>query len=105
MQYRNQGSSLVLATDATVASHLYRKALNAYQIVAIEVACPTFVMLVEEGKMETSESYRIVSEHLRPYAAQTVDSVILGCTHFGFLKKEIHNCLHEAVLVGGGVEV
>ncbi|MDD3957874.1 MAG: glutamate racemase [Candidatus Izemoplasmatales bacterium] len=105
MQYRNRGSSLVLATDATVQSHLYRKALNAYQIEAIEVACPTFVMLVEEGKMETSESYRIVSEHLKPYQELAIDSVILGCTHFGFLKQEIHNCLPDAVLVGGGVEV
>ena len=42
----------VVATEATVASHAYRKALNRLGLEATEKACPLFVPLVEEGWVE-----------------------------------------------------
>jgi glutamate racemase len=42
----------VVATEATVASHAYRKALNRLGLEAREKACPLFVPLVEEGWVE-----------------------------------------------------
>lgn len=104
-QYKKIGRTLVLATQATVDSHLYQHALKAYDIEAVELACTEFVTLVESGQNGTQHSSDRVAKHLKPYQKENFDTVILGCTHFGFLKHEIQNCFPEAVLVGGDNEV
>src|SRR5262249_41648718 len=42
----------VIATEATIASHAYQKALQGFGLEATEKACPLFVPLVEEGWVE-----------------------------------------------------
>ena len=43
---------VVIGTEATVASHAYRRALEAKGVAVREKACPLFVPLVEEGWTE-----------------------------------------------------
>jgi glutamate racemase len=77
----------VLATEGTVKSNAYTRALQAAspRLTVLEVACPAFVPLVEAGKEASPEAYRAAQEYLRPLTALGVDTVILGCTHYPFL--------------------
>lgn len=78
----------VLATEGTVKSGAYARALNlvAPGIPVTSVACPRFVPLVEAGETETSDAETAVREYLMaaraPHDARTM---ILGCTHYPFL--------------------
>jgi glutamate racemase len=90
---------LVIATEATVASHAYAAACRARGLRAVEKACPLLVPLVEEGWIEhpvTAEVARIyLNEVLEEAAAarQSPDTLVLGCTHYpllrGLLEREI----------------
>ena len=87
---------LVLATDATVQSHAYRKECDALGLRATEVACPLLVPLVEEGWIDhnvTREVLRIYLEGaLQKCAPQ---AVLLGCTHYPLIAPAIRRALHE----------
>jgi glutamate racemase len=90
------GDVLVLATAATVQSHAYREACAAVGLRATEVACPLLVPLVEEGWTDhavTREVLRIyLSEALAKCAPQ---AVLLGCTHYPLIAREIEKTLRE----------
>ncbi|MEG0438494.1 MAG: glutamate racemase [Solibacillus sp.] len=92
---------VVLATEGTIKSGAYEEALNSLATKAkvISLACPTFVPLVESGEYEGQFSYDLVANGLNPLENERFDTVILGCTHYPILQKQI-----EAA-VGTGVNV
>jgi glutamate racemase len=77
----------VLATEATIASLRYTRAITALDAGAhvVEVACPRLVPLIESGA-----SAEEMSDAVRGYAAplkqSSVDTVILGCTHYPLIR-------------------
>lgn len=82
-------SVVVIGTDATVASHAYRRALDAREIAVKEKACPLFVPLVEEGWTDhpvTEQVARIYLDEAFSAEARDADVLVLGCTHYPLLK-------------------
>ena len=82
-------TALVLATEATVASHAYAAACTAAGLSATEKACPLFVPLVEEGWTDGSITEQIASVYLREALALSADApaaIVLGCTHYPLLR-------------------
>jgi glutamate racemase len=80
---------VVIGTEATVASHAYRKALEARGLSAREKACPLLVPLVEEGWVEhlvTEEVARIYLGEAFAESFADADTLVLGCTHYPLLK-------------------
>ena len=90
-------SVLVLATAATVQSNAYTVACAALGLRIYEKACPLLVPLVEEGwtdHLVTAEVLRIyLAEALA--AAPTVDTLVLGCTHYPLIKPLIERVLEQ----------
>jgi glutamate racemase len=83
---------LVIATEATVASHAYAEACRALGLRAVEKACPLLVPLVEEGWVDhpvTAEVVRIYLNDLMEQARAeglSPDALVLGCTHYPLLR-------------------
>ena len=95
----------VIGTSGTVASGAYERALltldPALRITA--VACPMFVPLVEEGFTSHDITALVVHEYLAPLKGTDVDTLILACTHYPFLREAIQSYLGPAVqLVDSG---
>lgn len=79
----------VIATQATVSSHAYRKALNRLGIEATEKACPLFVPLVEEGWVEhpvTEQVAHIYIDEAFRDGSRDADVLLLGCTHYPLIR-------------------
>ena len=88
--------AVVVATEATVASHAYRKALAARGIEGHEKACPLLVPLVEEGWTEhpvTEQVARIYLQEAFGREAQGADVLVLVCTHYPVLKPLLDRVL------------
>ncbi len=80
---------VVIGTEATVASHAYRKALEARGLEAREKACPLLVPLVEEGWVDhtvTEQVARIYLGEAFGDGFHDADALVLGCTHYPLLK-------------------
>ena len=81
-------TALVLATEATVASHAYAEACAAAGLHAIEKACPLFVPLVEEGWTDNPITEQVAAVYLGeaiPDPATPPAVIVLGCTHYPLL--------------------
>jgi glutamate racemase len=80
---------VVIGTEATVASHAYRKALEARGLHAQEKACPLLVPLVEEGWIDHAVTEQVARIYLGEAFAggfHNADVLVLGCTHYPLLK-------------------
>jgi glutamate racemase len=86
----SRGRVGVIATEATVRSDAYPKALRRLRpdLAVVSRACPLFVPLVEEGWHDDDEvTTRIAERYLAPLLAAEIDTLVLGCTHYPLLKK------------------
>ncbi|TCK72109.1 glutamate racemase [Acidipila rosea] len=96
---------MVIATDATVASHAYSSACRERGLHAIEKACPLLVPLVEEGWIDhpvTREVLEIyLSELMQDTARQGMnpDTLVLGCTHYPLLREQIERAVPSSISV------
>ena len=91
----------VLGTKGTIASQAYEKAiLNEDPLCCpTSVACPLFVPLVEEGWTLHPAARLIVQEYLKPIIEAKVDTLLLGCTHYPFLKDLIRSEIGDQVAI------
>lgn len=91
----------VLGTIGTVKSGAYEHALMAINdhVEVTSIACPKFVPLVESGEHKSAMAKKIVAETLKPLKHTSVDTVILGCTHYPLLETVIANTLSDQVQV------
>ena len=91
----------VLATSTTIASHYHRNVLTLLdsQVEVVEQACPVFVPLVEKGDEDTLECAQAIALYSQLMKHAGVDTIILGCTHYAFLMKQIAQFLPNVYVV------
>ncbi|MFA6100009.1 MAG: glutamate racemase [Patescibacteria group bacterium] len=91
----------VIGTKATVNSGIYEKVVHKYESKAkiIQKVCPLFVPLVEEGMLDDQVTKIMVKRYLTPLRQANVGSLILGCTHYPFLKDQIQRFMGKKVVV------
>lgn len=89
----------VLGTSATIRSHAYRETLKKMSpdTETLEIACPLFVPLVEEGIVNDEITRLTIERYLSPVKQQKIQTVILGCTHYPLLKNDLRMALGEGV--------
>ena len=95
----------VIGTAGTIASGAYQRAL-AEAIPGAEVvarACPLFVPLAEEGWTE-GEVTRLVVERYLGDLRGTIDTLVLGCTHYPLLQQAIADVLGPDVALVDSAE-
>ncbi|MGB7924087.1 MAG: glutamate racemase [Pyrinomonadaceae bacterium] len=89
----------VIATEATVKSGAYARAIAKLEPEAhvIERACPLFVPLAEEGWAEADEARSIAARYLGELKEESIDTLVLGCTHYPILRRVIQDAVGEHV--------
>jgi glutamate racemase len=81
----------VIATEGTVRSQAYTKAIHAINpnIEVIESSAPLFVPLAEEGWANTHVAREVAEVYLSPLIDANIDTLVLGCTHYPILRGTI----------------
>nr|1B73_A Chain A, GLUTAMATE RACEMASE [Aquifex pyrophilus]1B74_A Chain A, GLUTAMATE RACEMASE [Aquifex pyrophilus] len=88
----------VIGTPATVKSGAYQRKLEEGGADVFAKACPLFAPLAEEGLLEGEITRKVVEHYLKEFKGK-IDTLILGCTHYPLLKKEIKKFLGDAEVV------
>ena len=101
-EVRKEGSILVLATPMTLKLEKFRALYERYGEGAIPLPCPGLMELVECEADD--EARRYLLELFSPYDLTKVDAVVLGCTHYVFLRPILKEILPETVSVLDGNE-
>ncbi|UOF90215.1 glutamate racemase [Fodinisporobacter ferrooxydans] len=89
----------VIGTRVTVASDAYAKEIHRLnpKLYVVSQACPEFVPIVENDRIETEASKRIVARDLASISTENIDTLILGCTHYPLLKHVIQDVMGSRV--------
>ena len=87
------GTVGVLATEASLAGEKFHRLLHdhAEGVNVITRPCPNFVDLVEHGELEGNRARGIVEEETLPLIEAGADVLVLGCTHYPFLRPLIQD--------------
>jgi glutamate racemase len=88
----NKGDKIgVIGTRSTVASKTYGLEIKKINpgVVITQKETPLLVPLIEEGYHRRKEAKMILRTYLKPLKDKKVDKLILGCTHYPILQKEI----------------
>lgn len=97
----------IIATSAAIKSGMYVKKLreSGCRGELFPLACPSFVPAVEAGIYDGPEAEAIVRDALDEYMEKNqVSALILGCTHFPFLRPVIEK-LYPSVLIIDPAEI
>ena len=97
----------VLATKRTIISEQYQQAALAYQNVTVHSQIGyDLVGLIESGNINTQEMDALLQQYLSPMLAQNIDQLVLGCTHYPYLKENLQRLLPaDIAIIDSGVAV
>lgn len=97
---RKDGNILVLATPVTLALPKFQLLMSQYGEGAIPVPCPGLMDLVERRDAEECRDY--LGKLMEQYDPEETDAVVLGCTHYVFLRGMLETMLPKRIMIADG---
>lgn len=81
----------VIGTIGTIKSKIYQEELKVLnpEVKVIGQAAPLLVPLIESGWKHELETVETLKKYLAPLKKKKVEALVLGCTHYPYLEKEI----------------
>lgn len=97
---RSQAARIgVLATTRTIESARYRSLVERFaqgaQVVSVQA--PGLMECVERGQCDSADTRRLLEKYLAPFQRAGIDKLVLGCTHYPFLSKQIASMMGPSV--------
>jgi glutamate racemase len=91
----------VMATAATLNVALYHDVTQrfAHDVQVVGQACHGLVDLVEAGQLQGNETDIAVATHVAPLMQAGADVLVLGCTHYPFLRESISRAAPHVTIV------
>jgi glutamate racemase len=98
------GNILVMATPMTLKEKKFKNLMEQYQEYAeiIPVPCGGLMEFVEEGVLEGPELETYLADTLTEILRKNADAIVLGCTHYPFIKNSITNVVGHVVEIYDG---
>lgn len=102
--FKDHPRVLVMATPMTIREEKFKKLMGRYssQGEIIPLPCPGLMNFVERGDLYGDDVKQYLEELLYEYTHNEVDAVVLGCTHYPFVRKLIQEVLGDGVRVFDG---
>ena len=98
----------VLATVGTLKSAQFAALLESYgrNVKVVTQACVGLVECIERGELDTPETKALIRQYCLPLLADGADTIVLGCTHYPFVKDAIREIVGDKIsLIDTGAAV
>lgn len=98
----------VLATTGTLKSAQFAGLLESYgrNVKVVTQACVGLVECVERGELQADNTLQLVKKYCQPLLDEGADTIVLGCTHYPFVRPLIEQVVGEHVsLIDTGAAV
>lgn len=98
--YSKTGVIGVLATKGTLESDLFYKAKQNFGNTKIVSQIGyNLVSLIENGKLHSAETRKLLEEYLNPMVSLNIDHLVLGCTHYPYLIPIINEIIPSSIKI------
>lgn len=95
---------LVMATPMTLREEKFHQLMMKYEqeAVILPMPCPGLMEFVERGELCGPRLEAFLGELFRAYVSRPVDCVVLGCTHYPFVRPVIQKLLGSGTAIFDG---
>lgn len=104
VELNRKGKVIIMATPMTLVEKKFNKLMQNYESTAeiVSLPCPGLVELIENGIIEGDELNDYISYKFSSLAENNIAAVVLGCTHYPFIKKQLLKFLGEGTPILDG---
>lgn len=105
VELNKDGNILIMATSMTLKEEKFNRLMNRYKDRAsiIPVPCPGLVEFIEAGKLDGKEVEEYLFEKVNTYNGGKIASIVLGCTHYPFIKDTLVKIIGKDItIIDGG---
>jgi|694.fasta_scaffold01283_5 glutamate racemase len=97
----------IIATKTTISSGVYQEKFSRRkpQLTYAALATPLLASMIEEGFFNDSISKAVLDEYLSDPSLSGIDGLVLACTHYPLIKKEIDEYYAGKVRIFDSAEV
>ncbi|MGG7059584.1 glutamate racemase [Clostridium nigeriense] len=106
VELNNKGDILIMATAMTLKETKFKRLMEKYKDRAsiIPVPCPGLMEFIEAGKFEGKEVEGYLLDKINTYKKGEIASIVLGCTHYPFIKGTLVNIVGKDIeIIDGGL--
>ena len=105
VEIKREGKILIMATPVTLAEKKFNNLLKKYNTKAdiIPLPCPGLAELIESGILNGDKLENYLKEKLSTYIYSGIAAIVLGCTHYPFIKAEIAKIVPDVPIIDGSV--
>lgn len=91
----------VIGTEQTISSGSFNREIMKLnpEATVFSNACPRLVPLIEQGTFEDSDLEDALREYLLPLIKSDIDTLVLGCTHYGLIEKQIRKLIGTEIAI------
>lgn len=95
---------IVMATPMTLREEKFHNLMDRYveQAHIVPLPCPGLMEYIEQGITDSEELEAFLRRLFAPFDMNRVDAVVLGCTHYPFVTRELKKVLGDRILLFDG---
>ena len=104
--YKEGSRIIVMATPMTLRLEKFKRLVDIYKDKAeiIPLPCPWLMEFVESGNLSGDDLHKYLTELFWSVDSEKIDSIVLGCTHYPFVKSAIKRAVGEEIAIFDGGE-
>lgn len=93
VKFNKGGQILIMATPATLSQSKYFNLIKEYKVEdkILSLPCEGLAEIIEDGNVSGDIVKNYLKTKLKGIDTESVETVVLGCTHYPFIKEEISN--------------
>lgn len=106
VKLNRKGNIIIMATPMTLREKKFKSLMEKYKsdCSIVSLPCAGLVEFIEQGILEGKELENYLREKLKPYLSEDIAAIVLGCTHYPFIKNTLSKVVgHDVPLIDGGV--
>lgn len=106
VELNRNGKILIMATPMTIKQEKFNLLLNKYKEKAeiVPIPCAGLMEFIEDGVLSGEELEKYLKEKLSVYKKEEISSIVLGCTHYPFVKETIAKVMGKDIAIIDGGE-
>ena len=99
VESKKQGKVIIMATTMTLSEKKFNNLMDKYkdEREIIKLPAPGLVEFIEGGILDGEDVIDFLKEKLSPYLNTKISTIVLGCTHYPFVKNLIQGIVGEDV--------
>lgn len=105
VEMHRNGDVIIMATPVTLKQQKFKKLIERYdkESKIIPMPCPGLVEFIESGNVNGKEVENYLEEKFSNFKMEEIAAIVLGCTHYPFVKETIKKVVGNAIpIIDGG---